>query len=104
MGNRKQYTDEFKKDAVRLMLARGSRTVAEVADGLGLSQSMPYRWHERSGSELKGGAAGEGRAEAAHCAASAAETGESYRLQGARKPMSRPILGYLIEVTRTQSR
>ena len=57
MGNRKQYRDEFKKDAVRLMLARGSRTVAEVADGLGLSQSMLYRWQGRFGSELKGRAA-----------------------------------------------
>jgi transposase len=54
MGNRKQYTEEFKKDAVRLMLGRGTRTVAEVAEGLGLSQSMLYRWHKRFGSELKG--------------------------------------------------
>jgi transposase len=57
MGNRKQYTEEFKKDAVRLMLARGARTVAEVAEGLGLSQSMLYRWHKRYGSEVKGRAA-----------------------------------------------
>jgi len=57
MGNRKQYTEEFKKDAVRLMLARGTRTIAEVANGLGVSQSMLSRWHKRYGSELQGMAA-----------------------------------------------
>jgi transposase len=54
MKKRKQYTEEFKKDAVRLMLARGSRTVADVAKGLGLGQSLLHRWHQRYGSELRG--------------------------------------------------
>ncbi len=52
MGKRKQYTEEDKKDAVRLMLSRGTRTVAEVANGLGLSQSMLHRWHQRYGDEV----------------------------------------------------
>lgn len=54
MGNRKLYTEEFKKDAVRLMQARGNRTIVDVADGLGVSQSMLFRWGQRYGSELKG--------------------------------------------------
>ena len=56
MGKRKQYTEQYKKDAVRLMLARGTRTVDEVARGLGVSQSMLHRWHQKYGAELSGGA------------------------------------------------
>ena len=53
MGNRKKYTEEYKKDAVRLMQARGTRTIAEVAKGLGVSQSMLHRWHKRYGSKIE---------------------------------------------------
>jgi transposase len=58
MGKRKRYTEEFKKDAVRLMAARGSRTISEVANRLGLSQSLLHRWHQRYGSEVQGQATG----------------------------------------------
>jgi len=54
MGNRKQYTDEFKKDAVRLMLSRGTRTVEDVAAGIGVNASLLHRWHKRFGSEANG--------------------------------------------------
>jgi len=57
MKKRKKYTEEFKKDAVRLMLARGTRTVSDVADGLGLNMSLLHRWHQQYGSELNGQAA-----------------------------------------------
>ncbi len=56
MTNRRKYPEEFKKDAVRLMLARGTRTIAEVAAELKLSQSMLHRWHQRYGAEVTGGA------------------------------------------------
>jgi transposase len=56
MGKRRQYTEEFKKDAVRLMLARGKRTVAEAADQVGVGSSMLHRWHQRYGAEVSGGA------------------------------------------------
>lgn len=56
MGRRKQYSEQFKKDAVRLMLARGTKTVEEVAKGLGLGSSMLHRWHQKYGAELSGGA------------------------------------------------
>ena len=54
MAQRRQYAAEFKKDAVRLMLSRGTRTVKEVAAGLGINTNILYRWHRRFGSEVTG--------------------------------------------------
>jgi transposase-like protein len=34
---RRKYTEEFKRDAVRMMRNRGTRTVAEIADDLGVA-------------------------------------------------------------------
>ena len=56
MGNRNHYTEEFKKDAVRLVLSRGNRTVAEISEELGVSQSMLHRWHKRYGGKAQAGA------------------------------------------------
>jgi len=39
-----KYSEEFKSDAVRMMRNRGDRSVAEVADDLGVPQSALYRW------------------------------------------------------------
>ena len=55
MPQRKSRPDSFKKDAVRRLLARGSKTIAEVARELGVSQSMLHRWRERFEPELTGG-------------------------------------------------
>jgi transposase len=41
---RKQYTEEFKRDAVRMMRGRGTRTVTEVADDLGVASNLLHRW------------------------------------------------------------
>lgn len=41
---RNKYTDEFKRDAVRLMRNRGERTVAQVADDLGVPANQLHRW------------------------------------------------------------
>jgi transposase len=41
---RKQYTDEFKRDAVRMMRERGTRTVAQVADDLGVTTNLLHQW------------------------------------------------------------
>jgi len=57
MAKRKKYTDEFKKDAVRLMRNRGTRTVTEVASELGVNGSMLTRWQQEYGAELSGGPA-----------------------------------------------
>ena len=45
-NNRQQYDEEFKKNAVRLSYA-SSKTVKEVADDLGVSMSLLYRWRKR---------------------------------------------------------
>ena len=41
---RKKYTEEFKRDAVRMMRSRGTRTVTEVADDLGVPANQLHRW------------------------------------------------------------
>jgi len=55
MQKRKARPDSFKKDAVRRLLARGSKPVTEIAKELGVSTSMLHRWRERFEPELKGG-------------------------------------------------
>lgn len=52
MGKRRQYTEAFKKDAVRLMLARGTQTVEEVARSVGVVPSLLHRWHRKYGAEV----------------------------------------------------
>lgn len=44
---RKQYTDEFKREAVRMMRNRGTRTVAQVADDLGVTGNLLHRWAQK---------------------------------------------------------
>jgi len=55
MQHRKSRPDSFKKDAVRRLMARGSKTVTEIANELGVSSSMLHRWRERFEPELAGG-------------------------------------------------
>ena len=45
-NNRQQYDEEFKKNAVRLSYA-SNKAVKEVADDLGISVSLLYRWRKR---------------------------------------------------------
>jgi transposase len=45
---RKKYTEEFKRDAVRMMRNRGTRTVAEVADDLGVVTNLLHRWASKT--------------------------------------------------------
>lgn len=56
MQQRKFRPDSFKRDAVRRVMARGTRTVAEIAKELGVSQSMIHRWREQFEPELAGAA------------------------------------------------
>ena len=55
MEPRKSRPDTFKKDAVRRLMARGSKTVAEIAKELGVTAGMLYRWRARFEPELAGG-------------------------------------------------
>ena len=50
---RKQYSKEFILDAVRVMRNRGTRTVADVAESLGVAGNQLYAWHRRYGDQLQ---------------------------------------------------
>ena len=54
MRQRKIYPESFKKDAVRRLMARGSKTVTEIVKELGISESMIHRWREQFETELFG--------------------------------------------------
>ena len=45
--NRRKYDAEFKKNAVKLSYA-SPKTIKEVADDFGVSESMLYRWRQRN--------------------------------------------------------
>ena len=44
--NRRKYDEEFKKNAVKLSYA-SPKSIKEVAEDLGVSESMLYRWRQR---------------------------------------------------------
>lgn len=44
MRPQKTHTEAFKKDAVRRLMARGSKTIEEIAKELGINESLLYRW------------------------------------------------------------
>jgi transposase len=54
MQQKESRPDSFKKDAVRRLLARGPKTIADIAKELGVSKSMLHRWRERFEPELAG--------------------------------------------------
>jgi transposase len=54
MQQRQPRPDSFKKDAVRRLLARGPKTMRDIAKELGVSTSMLHRWRERFEPELTG--------------------------------------------------
>lgn len=47
-----KYNEEFKKNAVRLMLNRGSKSVKQIAEELEIRVNYLYDWRERYGQEL----------------------------------------------------
>jgi transposase len=44
MGRRKRYTEEFKREAVRLVETRGERTIADVAQSLEVAEALLHSW------------------------------------------------------------
>ena len=44
--NRRKYDDAFKKRAVRLSYS-SERTISEIADSLGITTNMIYRWRKK---------------------------------------------------------
>jgi transposase len=56
MAKASKYTDEFKRAAVGLLENRGSRTVEQVADDVGVTKGQLYTWRSQlSGSSKKKG-------------------------------------------------
>jgi transposase len=55
MQKRKSRPESFKRDAVRRLIARGSKSVDEIAKELGVSSSMLHRWRLRFEPEIVGG-------------------------------------------------
>jgi transposase len=51
-GKRKRNnrTEEFKREAVRLLESRGERTVADVAASLGVAENLLHAWKRKLGS------------------------------------------------------
>ena len=49
MAKRRKHTDDFKREAVRLMETRGERTVADVAESLGVSDGQLHDWKKKFG-------------------------------------------------------
>ena len=51
-GKRKRNnrTEEFKREAVRLLENRGERTVADVAASLGVAENLLHAWKRKFGS------------------------------------------------------
>jgi transposase len=47
---RKKHTQEFKREAVRLMENRGERTVADIAASLGVAENLLHAWKRKLGS------------------------------------------------------
>lgn len=47
MQQRKSHPESFKRDAVRRLMARGTKTVTELCKELGISPSMLHRWREQ---------------------------------------------------------
>jgi transposase len=47
MATRRRYSEEFKREAVRLMETRGDRSVADVAESIGVAANLLFIWRRR---------------------------------------------------------
>ena len=45
--SRKKYSEEFKREAVKLLETRGERTVADVAASIGVAKNLLHSWRHR---------------------------------------------------------
>ena len=57
---KKRYTEEFKQEAVRLLLNRGEQSAADIAISLGVQASQLYDWRKRFDAMTAGAANGRG--------------------------------------------
>ena len=59
MAKRKRHTEEFKREAVMAMESRGTRSIDDVAKGLGISPSQLHEWRKTYGAEARLSSSGE---------------------------------------------
>src|SRR5687767_3686591 len=52
MATRKRYPEDFKREAVRLVLTRGERTVTDIAESLGIAENLLHAWKRKYGEEI----------------------------------------------------
>jgi transposase len=50
---RNRHTEEFKREAVRLMLSRGERTVGDIARSIGVTEGDLHRWRDKHGTAVR---------------------------------------------------
>ena len=46
MTKRRKHTEEFKREAVRLIERRGDRTIGDIAQSLGVAESLLHIWRK----------------------------------------------------------
>jgi transposase len=52
-GKRRQYTEEFKRETVKLLESSG-KPVARIARELGINENVLYRWRQQFGQSANG--------------------------------------------------
>ena len=50
---RTRHAEDFKREAVRLMESRGTRTIADVAASLGVAEAQLHAWRKQYGTEAQ---------------------------------------------------
>jgi len=53
MAKPRKHSEEFKREAVRMMISRGGRTIEDVAKSLGVAPSLLSKWHAKYGNSVK---------------------------------------------------
>lgn len=59
MAKRKRHTEEFKREAVAAVESRGTRSIEDISDSLGIASSQLYQWRVKYGRDAKRGENGE---------------------------------------------
>ena len=88
---RRQFTDEFKREAIALLASSG-RPLLQIASELGISPSMLRNWRNRSEGRNAGSALGPIPAPAPHSAPDSASEISRPRRENDRLRMERDIL------------
>lgn len=56
---RRRHTPEFRAEAVRLVASRGDRTVGDIAQSLGVAESLLHTWKRQAETTAAGNDRGE---------------------------------------------